>query len=1031
MLRSTRIRPFVCWQCLNRQINISTNPLQKTGRRVQNLVSSQTTKSHASSHSAPITSKKEKNGPGAKSTIREKLRNWENEHLHREQTEPSLSSEPSNSLGEEVINTVTHPFLSHLRLQSQDDEISEDSSGPYQDVEDGLEGIKRDYLIPGDLVDLRFGGNTNELALFVRRLEFQAQYYTMSGRWLHQRGTNVNIYFPNFVDPSEIDEIRKYLPQEDVPADQEDSLRGFSKALPRNIGAPLLKKMNNFWNEANAVYEATASKLDESHSIVAHPTKFRYATLSELAEEIFDGVVPRNQDGTFPKPALYALHRRIYRDTAGFTLANLRKARGETQYEIFPLKLTEEMARVVGYVRKYNNFNLTKGRSEKPVEIQSFTRKASSLIKKSRETRSFTNYGNIGPYTGQSEDELKPSAREIFDGTDLEIVRFLEVWTGLNSPSTLIACAYDSAGSTILRAIGQYNDPEILLSRLTAWTCLKEIGAIAPWQTVSEYGIRAPNTSCRLSLGPKPAKKRSTLDEDKMKHLRTNWKDLTAYCIDDLDAQELDDALSLEATNSPNEYWVHVHVADPTSFISPFSPESQYAQAHGDTIFLPDRKVPMLDHDMVMKYMSLAPGKPCLTLSAKLNLNGEILDSKVSPGIIGNVVPITPRVFSEVAEDKFTPTPPLVFSVGPQVEDKTKSRAMTQIHQLSEKDKNELKILNKLGVARATLLQEKGAAFMPNEQTSTNVYFKYDKQPNGSDNSILLPNNDPTIEIKVPGSSQDFAVGHDVIRKTQGLALSTMMQMAGQVAAKWCADRGIPIPYRVAIVQPSAEDPSEFHRNKILPFLKENKAAPDETVSKYLALIGPAHLSPVPAPHIALALESYTKVTSPLRRYLDMFVHWQINAALLEEKRSGRSLVGNTNEDFLPFTKAYLEESLPHMTRLERWAKHYQNNAIQEWKCQFLLRAWRFGEATLPTPLIFVARRMILGSRNSVYGELTCLAMKALMEVPTFMPFEAIRPGDIFEVAISDLNVASQKVVVEALRKLTIEEVPRLDIPST
>ncbi|POS87555.1 hypothetical protein EPUL_002392 [Erysiphe pulchra] len=1014
-------KPFICWQCLNKRfdkfaksdhrrlsfrIGNSKNLLIRTFfSRVNDRTPVQTQNT--------IDQNQESLPTFPKLNVRERLRQWEIDHCNKNDPE-ILTPYTSSPTLENAYNPVTYPFVTHLSVKSTSNEVAEEDTLPTRELEDGLEGIKRDFLVPGDLVDLSCGGNNNELAIFVQRLDLQSQYYTMSGRWLHQLGTNVNIYFPRFVDPSELDELKKHLPREDVPADQEDALHGFEKVLPRTIGGPLIQKMKNFWTQANAVYETTASKLDESYQIVAHPTEFRYATISELADKILSDIIPRKVDGKFPDPALYALHRRIYCESPGFIPANLRKTRGETQYEILPLKLTQEMSRVIEYVRKFNRYNLSKGKSEKPTEIQAFVKKASELIRKSRQTRDFTVYGNIGPYNGKRVDEPKNVQNENFTGTNLEIL------------GTTIGSTYDSAGSTILRAIGQYNNSDFRLNKQTGWTCLKEIGAITPWQTVAQYGIRAPSTSHRISLSPELASSKTDYSIDKMKDYRIDFKDIITYCIDDADALELDDGLSLEATASSDEFWVHIHVADPTSILDPHGKESKYAQTRGNTVFLPGCKVPMLNHDSVMKFMSLAQGRLSLTFSAKLNFKGELLDSKITPRTLGKVICITPKTFAEVNNYKTVRKSPIIYNVGPRLSAQSPSRTLAGKDQLSEKEKNELRILNQLGEARTLLLQKKGAAFSLVEHDSLKVYF-LNKENQVIPSDCLVPNIDPTIEVHLPGSYQDSLVGHPVTKSSYGTAMPAFMQLAGQIAADWCRKRRIPIPYRIALSQVSSQKLAEFHSINILPFIEKGESIPSALISEYLALIGPVHLSAEPASHPALAMEAYAKVTSPLRRFLDMVVHWQINAAIRQEARSNQSLVGNNKQHYLPFSRSSLNSILPHMTRLERWAKYYEGCSVQEWKCQFMLRAWKYSQCKLPSPFVFLAKRTILGSRNSVFGELTCIAMKALMEVPDFMDFEDIKEGDLFDVEIIDLNVHSQKVTLKALRKLSLEDIPRLD----
>ena len=92
---------------------------------------------------------------------------------------------------------------------------------------------------------------------------------------------------------------------------------------------------------------------------------------------------------------------------------------------------------------------------------------------------------------------------------------------------------------------------------------------------------------------------------------------------------------------------------------------------------------------------------------------------------------------------------------------------------------------------------------------------------------------------------------------------------------------------------------------------------------RYLETFGHTGLKTSPFRHRVLGMEEYGKVTSPLRRYGDMILHWQIEAALREEARTGRSLkvldaaeeagkasLRKLDRKFLPFSTSVLETIL-------------------------------------------------------------------------------------------------------------------------
>jgi exoribonuclease-2 len=89
------------------------------------------------------------------------------------------------------------------------------------------------------------------------------------------------------------------------------------------------------------------------------------------------------------------------------------------------------------------------------------------------------------------------------------------------------------------------------------------------------------------------------------------------------------------------------------------------------------------------------------------------------------------------------------------------------------------------------------------------------------------------------------------------------MLMAGVAAARFCQERGIPIPY-------ATQD------------LPEDLGVETDLASMYARRrrFKPTRLLAVPDRHAGLGLAFYTRATSPLRRYSDLVVHQQIRAAL-------------------------------------------------------------------------------------------------------------------------------------------------------
>jgi exoribonuclease II len=90
------------------------------------------------------------------------------------------------------------------------------------------------------------------------------------------------------------------------------------------------------------------------------------------------------------------------------------------------------------------------------------------------------------------------------------------------------------------------------------------------------------------------------------------------------------------------------------------------------------------------------------------------------------------------------------------------------------------------------------------------------------------------------------------------------MLMAGEAVARYCLEHDIPIPF--ASQPPPDSDQKPVGMAGMYAYRRQFKPSRNKTLDE---------------PHSGLGLELYTRVTSPLRRYLDLVVHQQLRAHLL------------------------------------------------------------------------------------------------------------------------------------------------------
>ncbi|KRR21776.1 ribonuclease R [Bradyrhizobium retamae] len=102
---------------------------------------------------------------------------------------------------------------------------------------------------------------------------------------------------------------------------------------------------------------------------------------------------------------------------------------------------------------------------------------------------------------------------------------------------------------------------------------------------------------------------------------REDWRDLPLVTIDPPDAKDHDDAVHAALDSDPNNkggYVVHVAIADVAFYVRPGSALDREAVTRGNSVYFPDRVVPMLPERISNDLCSLVPGEARGALAVRL-----------------------------------------------------------------------------------------------------------------------------------------------------------------------------------------------------------------------------------------------------------------------------------------------------------------------------------------------------------------------------------------------------------------------------
>jgi ribonuclease R len=151
----------------------------------------------------------------------------------------------------------------------------------------------------------------------------------------------------------------------------------------------------------------------------------------------------------------------------------------------------------------------------------------------------------------------------------------------------------------------------------------ERLGSLATEKAISLIAIHAheiPQTFTPSALREAEAAKPATLEG------REDWRDIALVTIDPPDAKDHDDAVHAEPDSDPNNkggYIVHVAIADVAYYVRPGSALDRDALTRGNSVYFPDRVVPMLPERISNDLCSLVPGEPRGALAVRLVIGAD------------------------------------------------------------------------------------------------------------------------------------------------------------------------------------------------------------------------------------------------------------------------------------------------------------------------------------------------------------------------------------------------------------------------
>jgi len=351
---------------------------------------------------------------------------------------------------------------------------------------------------------------------------------------------------------------------------------------------------------------------------------------------------------------------------------------------------------------------------------------------------------------------------------------------------------------------------------------------------------------------------------------RRDYRDLPIVTIDGETARDFDDAVHVRQLDNGN-YELQVHIADVAQYVTEDSALDQEARLRGTSVYFPDRAVPMLPLELSTDICSLRPKVDRLVLSCVMEIDhrGEVLGYEICEGVIRSAERMTYTAVNAILE-------------GNQQLRQQYSALVPRFEQMRDL----ALILNRKRVRRGSIdfdLPEPVIEFDENgmmksiTRSERNIANRLIEEFMLSANESVahyLENRRIASLYRIhekPDAKRvyDFETIAATFGYSLGVGALPIQRM--QMKTDRRASRGTGRNVR------EIEIPKEVHITpRMYQKLTEKIAGkPEEQILSYLMLrsLKQARYSEVNEGHFALAAQTYTHFTSPIRRYPDLIVH--------------------------------------------------------------------------------------------------------------------------------------------------------------
>jgi ribonuclease R len=371
---------------------------------------------------------------------------------------------------------------------------------------------------------------------------------------------------------------------------------------------------------------------------------------------------------------------------------------------------------------------------------------------------------------------------------------------------------------------------------------------------------------------------------------RVDLRDLPLVTIDGADARDFDDAVYCEP--KPKGWRLLVCIADVAHYVKPGTPLDFEAKNRGNSVYFPDRVIPMLPELLSNGLCSLNPrvDRLCMTCELYISNQGKVIRSRFFSAVMRSHARL---IYEDVAA---------MLDGDPSLCEKF-ADILPQLHQLYQ-----------LYQVLLTQRTERGAIDF--DTTETRIEFNELKRV---ERIVPVMRNEAHRLIEECMLAANVAAARLLLRKKQPALYRIHEGPSDEKLTdlrEFLSELGLSLP---GGKKPNASDYAML--------LEQVRERPDQHLIQTVLLrsLSQAVYSSTNVGHFGLSYQSYTHFTSPIRRYPDLIVH-----------RAIKHLLDQGKPDEFDYTKSALQSLGEHCSTTERKADEATRDALDWLKCEYM-----------------------------------------------------------------------------------------------